>query len=77
MRETQCGFEHTYQRSARAALLRIVALVAGSELHLGELDVPIAVFIPHKANRSRWQRYRIGSRQNLSPPRLRYAAARR
>ena len=43
MRQAQRRLEHADQRAARGALLR---LVAAGELHLGDLDVPVAVLVP-------------------------------
>ncbi|MCY1511051.1 hypothetical protein D9M68_454450 [compost metagenome] len=43
MRQAQQRFEHADQRAARGALLRVVA---GLDLHLGDLQVPVAELVP-------------------------------
>ena len=45
MREPKNRFEHTHESASCCALLR---LAATGELHFSKLDVPIAVFVPHK-----------------------------
>ncbi len=43
MGQAQHGLQHAHQGAARAALPR---LIAGLDLHLGQLDVPVAVLVP-------------------------------
>ncbi len=43
MRQAQHGLEHAQQRAAGGALLRRGARL---DLHLGELQVPVAVLVP-------------------------------
>src|SRR3970040_1828796 len=44
--EPQGRLKHTYQRPARTALLRLIAV---RELNLGELDIPVAILVPDEA----------------------------
>ena len=46
---------------------RCCAVVARLQLHLRELQVPVAVLVPDEAGRSRWRRCRSGTRRSLCP----------
>ena len=49
MREAQRCLQLAHEDRARAARGGVVAFgVGGSELHLGELDVPVAELVPHE-----------------------------
>ena len=62
MQQAQHRLEHADQRAPRRALL--ATRVAALQLHLGDLEVPVAVLVPDERSRSRWRRCRAGTRRS-------------